>query len=73
MKVKLVRRRVTNSDPIIEMYEIYEGIPRLLLPFLTRWFLVEKGLSSKEAKERIWNSYLQVKGTKLKTTVDYDL
>lgn len=70
MKVKLVRRLIKGSHPIIEVYDIYVGVPRILLPFLTRWFLESEGLSEKEAKERIWNSYLSVKGTKLVTTVE---
>jgi hypothetical protein len=70
MKVKLVRRRIGESYPIIEVYDIYIGVPRILLPFLTRWFLDSKGLSEKEANARIWNSFLSVKGTKLITTVE---
>lgn len=70
MKVKLVRRIIEESYPIVEVYDIYVGVPRILLPFLTRWFLDSKGLSEKEARERIWNSYLSVKGTKLVTTVE---
>jgi len=70
MKVKLVRRRIEESYPIVEVYDIYVGIPRIFLPFLTRWFLDSKGLSEKEASARIWNSFLSVKGTKLITTVE---
>lgn len=70
MKVKLVRRLIKGSHPIIEVYDIYVGVPRILLPFLTKWFLHSKGLSEKEAKEQVWNSYLSVKGTKLVTTVE---
>ena len=68
MIVKLVRRRIEESYPIYEVYDIYIGIRRMFLPFLIRWFPEAKGLSEKEAKERIWNSYLSVKGTKLTTT-----
>ena len=70
MDVKLVRRRITESFPYHEVYDSYVGIPRLLLPFIVKWHLDEIGLSEKEAKERIWNSYLSVKGTKLTTTVE---
>lgn len=70
MKVKLVRRLIKGSHPIIEVYDIYVGIRSIFFPFRIKWYLDEKGLSEHQAKERIWNSYLSVKGTKLVTTVE---
>lgn len=70
MKVKLVRRIIEESYPIIEVYDIYVGIRSIFFPFRIKWYLDEKGLSEHQAKERIWNSYLSVKGTKLVTTVE---
>lgn len=70
MRVKLVRRRIGGPYRFTEVYDIYVGIPRILLPFLTRWFLDSEGLSEREANARIWNSFLSVKGTKLVTTTE---
>lgn len=70
MKVKLVRRLIKGSHPIIEVYDIYVGIRSIFFPFRIKWYLDEEGLSEHQAKERIWNSYLSVKGTKLVTTVE---
>lgn len=70
MRVKLVRRKITRRGYFVDVYDIYVGVPRILLPFLTRWFLDSKGLSEREASARIWNSFLSVKGTKLVTNVE---
>ena len=70
MRVKLVRRRIEESYPIIEMYDIYVGIRSIFFPFKMKWYADKKGLSEHEAKERVWNSYLSVKGTKLITETE---
>jgi hypothetical protein len=70
MRVKLVRRRIEESYPIIDVYDIYVGIRSIFFPFKIKWYADKKGLSEHEAKERVWNSYLSVKGTKLVTTVE---
>lgn len=67
MRVKLVRRNIGEQ---IEVYDIYIGIHSLFFPFKIKWYLDEKGLSEQQAKERVWNSYLSVKGTKLVTTTE---
>lgn len=70
MRVKLVRRRIGEPYRITEVYDIYVGLPRIFLPFLTRWFLYDKGLNEREANARVWNNFLSIKGTKLVTTVE---
>lgn len=70
MRVKLVRRRIEESYPIIEVYDIYIGIRQIFFPFRIKWYADEKGLSEQQAKERVWNSFLSVKGTKLITTTE---
>lgn len=70
MKVKLVRRKTTRRGYFVDVYDIYIGIRPIFFPFRIKWYLDEEGLSEYQAKERIWNSYLSVKGTKLVTTVE---
>ena len=70
MRVKLVRRKITIRGYFVKVYDIYIGIRPIYFPFKIKWFLDRKGLSNEQAKERIWKSYLSVKGTKLVTTVE---
>lgn len=70
MRVKLVRRKITRRGYFVDVYDVYQGIRYPWFPFKVKWFLDRKGLSEHQAKERIWNSYLSVKGTKLVTTVE---
>ena len=70
MRIKLVRRRHEEPFRVIELYDIYVGIRSSFFPFRVKWYLDEKGLSEHEAKERIWDSYLSVKGTRLITEAE---
>lgn len=70
MKVKLVRRKITRRGYFVNVYDIYVGIRPILFPFKIKWYADIKGLSEEQARERIWNSYLSVKGTRLVTTVE---
>ena len=70
MRVKLVRRKITIRGYFVKVYDIYVGIRSIFFPFKIKWYADAKGLSEHEAKERVWNSYLSVKGTKLVTTVE---
>lgn len=68
MLVKIERERLNTSFEIREVYNIYEGIRRILLPFCIRWFPVCIMLSEKECCDYINKHYIPVKGVKLITT-----
>jgi hypothetical protein len=69
MLVKIERERINASNNMIEVYNIYEGIRRILLPFLIKWYPVKIMLSEKECCNYINKSYIPVKGVKIITTV----
>lgn len=70
MRVKLVRRKISRRGYFVDVYDIYIGIRRIFFPFTMRWYADVKDLTPEQAKERVWKSYLSVKGTKLVTTVE---
>lgn len=70
MRVKLVRRNFLWHEHYVDVYDIYIGIRSIFFPFKIKWYLDAKCLREEQAKERVWNSYLSVKGTKLETTVE---
>jgi len=70
MNVKLVRKKITKRGYFVDAYDIYVGIRQPWFFFKMKWYLDAENLSPKDAVNRIWNSYLQVKGTKLITTTE---
>ena len=70
MRVKLVRRKITRRGYFVKVYDIYIGIRTIFFTFKIKWYADVKDLTEQQAKERIWKSYLSVKGTKLVTTVE---
>lgn len=74
MRIKLVRRSVLKQGSYVDVYDIYVGIRSIFFMFIPlgiKWYVDAKDLTEQQAKERVWNSYLSVKGTKLITETEY--
>lgn len=73
MRIKLVRRSVLKQGSYVDVYDIYVGIRSIFfmfIPLRIKWYVDAKDLTEKQTKERVWNSYLSVKGTKLITEAE---
>ena len=73
MRVKLVRRKISRRGYFVDVYDIYVGIRStffMFIPLGIKWYAEAKDLTEQQAKERVWKSYLSVKGTKLITTTE---
>ena len=74
MKAKVVRRKTQRkfgrSLREVEVYDIYEGVPRLIFPFLTKWVYVTGGLSYTDARDYVWKYYATVTDSKIISAVE---